>query len=57
MKIALATRAALPTLPPDDRPLLDALVRRGVAATPAVWDDASIEWGEFDVCLVRSRWD
>jgi glutathione synthase/RimK-type ligase-like ATP-grasp enzyme len=41
----------------EDRPLLDALSRRGMKAGIAVWDDSSMDWGAFDVVLVRSPWD
>jgi hypothetical protein len=56
-RIALATSAALPHLDPDDALLLPALAAQGAAATAVVWDDASIDWGNFDLVVVRSAWD
>lgn len=57
MLIALVTWRGLPELAPDDRLLRDALLRRGVDARAAVWDDASVEWPAFDAIVVRSTWD
>ncbi len=56
-RVALATCADLPALDDDDRLLLDPLSRAGVAAEPAVWDDASVRWEDFDLVVVRSTWD
>jgi glutathione synthase/RimK-type ligase-like ATP-grasp enzyme len=56
-QIALATCAALPDLDPDDRLLADALRALGVEVAAPVWDDAAVEWGAFDLVLVRSPWD
>src|SRR5688500_165047 len=55
--IALATYATLPELAPDERPLIDELASLGVRAVPAVWDDASVTWTEFDGVVIRSCWD
>lgn len=57
MRIALVTCRRLPGLDPDDHPLVEELAARGHAATPAIWDDAAIEWASFDVALLRSPWD
>lgn len=56
-RVALATCADLPELDADDRPLLAALAARGVAAAPAVWDDPTVDWGAFDLVVLRSTWD
>ncbi len=37
--------------------LVAALEAIGVAATPAVWNDASVDWAAFDLVVVRSTWD
>lgn len=57
MHIALVTSAGYPELDPDTRSLIEPLAARGVLATPAVWDDPSIEWAAFDLAVVRSCWD
>jgi glutathione synthase/RimK-type ligase-like ATP-grasp enzyme len=56
-RIALATCAALPHLDPDDLPLVPTLAALGIEAEPAVWDDPSVDWSEFDLVLLRSTWD
>jgi len=55
-RIALATYAAYPDLPPDDRIFLRALERRGVPTLPILWD-AQTDWSTFDIIVVRSCWD
>lgn len=56
-RIAIATCAAYPELKGDDETLCAALRRRGCEAELVVWDAAGIDWGGFDLCLVRSTWD
>jgi hypothetical protein len=56
-RVGLATCAELPDLYDDDRPLLDALARRGVAAEAVVWDDPDVDWAAYDLVVVRSTWD
>ena len=56
-RIALATCTGFAELKADDELLLAALRERGFAAEPAVWDEEGLEWGRFDLCLVRSTWD
>ena len=55
--IALATYAALPGCAADEQPLIECLAALGVHARPAVWDDASVPWHEYDGVVVRSCWD
>ena len=55
--VALVTSSEFPGLSPDDRFLLTALLERGLDAVPAVWDDSSLDWSSFKVCVVRSSWD
>lgn len=55
--IALATAEDWPDLDPDDHGLLDALRRRGLDPEPAVWSDPDVDWGAFQLCLIRSVWD
>jgi len=55
--IALATCSALPELDLDEQLLLEALRSTGIAAQPAVWDDARIDWAAFDLVVIRNTWD
>jgi hypothetical protein len=55
--IALATYTALPGCAADEQPLIECLAALGVRARPAVWDDPSIPWREYDGVVVRSCWD
>jgi glutathione synthase/RimK-type ligase-like ATP-grasp enzyme len=57
VRVALATCAALPELDADDRPLVPALARRGIEAVPSVWDAPAVDWGAFDLVVLRSTWD
>jgi glutathione synthase/RimK-type ligase-like ATP-grasp enzyme len=56
-RIAIATCAAYPELKGDDALLCEALRERGYEAASVVWDERGVEWGRFDLCLVRSTWD
>jgi glutathione synthase/RimK-type ligase-like ATP-grasp enzyme len=55
--VALATSASLPGLSGDDRHLLHALRRLGVAAEPVVWEDPHYDWAAARACVIRSAWD
>jgi glutathione synthase/RimK-type ligase-like ATP-grasp enzyme len=55
--VALATSASLPGLSGDDRHLLHALRRLGVAAEPVVWEDPYYDWAAVRACVIRSAWD
>ena len=55
--VALATYEKLPHLDPDDGPLVDALVRRGLRIAPLVWDDPTADFARARLCLIRSTWD
>lgn len=57
MDVALATCAAMPGLARDDRHLLTALRRRGLAAEPVVWEDPLVDWPSVPVTIIRSCWD
>jgi glutathione synthase/RimK-type ligase-like ATP-grasp enzyme len=56
-RVALATCAEVAEGDEDTPALVPALAARGVEARPAVWDDASVDWAEFDLVVVRSTWD
>lgn len=36
---------------------IGALLNRGIDATAVVWDDPGIDWGRYDLALIRSTWD
>ncbi|MFI5361898.1 MAG: RimK family alpha-L-glutamate ligase [Elusimicrobiota bacterium] len=57
MKIALATCRRLPEPDHDERPLLAALRAEGADARAAAWDDPSVDWAGFDLCVIRSTWN
>lgn len=57
MRIALATSAELPGLDIDDQRLLAALRDMGLAAEPVIWDDTSVDWSDYALCVIRSTWD
>jgi hypothetical protein len=56
-RVALVVCADLPDLDPDDRLLVAALLRRGVDAAAAVWDDPRVDWSTYDLVVLRSPWD
>lgn len=35
----------------------EALARRGVEVCVPAWDDAAVDWAQFDACIVRTTWD
>lgn len=51
------TYERFPDLTPSDRLLRDELSRRGAEVEPTVWSDRGIDWGRFDLCVLRSAWD
>lgn len=55
--VALVTCRDLPDLDVDDQPLVPALADHGIEARPAVWDDPTVNWDVFDLCVLRSSWD
>lgn len=56
-RVAIATCTAVDPEFGDDPDLVAALVDRGVAADRPVWDDAAVDWGAYDLVVVRSTWD
>ena len=57
MKIAFATQASHPEIEEDDRPLAEALARRGALVVSASWDDSDFNWAAVDRVVPRSAWD
>lgn len=41
----------------DTAPLVAALAARGVEADPVQWRDSSVDWGSYDLLVIRSPWD
>lgn len=56
-RVALLTCRRLPDLSPDDHPLREALLRRGVHVDAVSWDDPSASWSAYDAAVIRSTWD
>ncbi|MCP3903159.1 MAG: hypothetical protein GY715_05930 [Planctomycetes bacterium] len=56
-RLALATCADLPDWEIDDRPLHEALSERGVVVERPAWSDDTVDWSDFDACLIRTTWD
>lgn len=56
-RIALVTCSSLPHLHADDAPLVAALEQREVQARAIVWDDETVDWGSYDLVVIRSAWD
>ena len=56
MRVLLATCRELPEPDPDDRLLLEALEKRGIAARYAAWDDPLEPW-HADLIVLRSTWN
>jgi glutathione synthase/RimK-type ligase-like ATP-grasp enzyme len=55
--VALVSARAAEALDPDMPSLLDAFSAAGTHAETADWDDESVDWGRFDLALLRSTWD
>jgi hypothetical protein len=55
--VALATCGEVAGGDEDSAALTAALAERGIEAAPAVWDDAAVDWGRFELVVVRSTWD
>src|SRR5690606_25070019 len=55
--VVLATVAEAWPLDEDAPLLTEALAVEGVTAEPAMWDDDGVDWGAFDLVVVRSTWD
>lgn len=58
-RVGIVVTDGYPIEDPDhDTPLLVAALReRGVDASPVIWHDAAVDWGAFDLLVLRSPWD
>lgn len=57
MKIALLTCQNFPNLYETDQFLIPELAKHNITAVPAVWDDKTINWSDFDYLIFRNTWD
>ena len=57
LNVALVTARPARGLDEDEPPLHLALQSAGCAVQIAEWDDPKIDWGAFDIALLRSAWD
>jgi glutathione synthase/RimK-type ligase-like ATP-grasp enzyme len=56
-KVALVTARAALALDEDMPPLLLALQNQGALVDTPFWDDPEVDWGRYDVAVLRSTWD
>ena len=56
-RVALATCAQVPDLDRDTKTLLFPLARIGIDVRAEVWSDCRVDWGQYDLTVVRSCWD
>lgn len=58
-RVALVTYDPRPEPSKDaDLPVLrDALRAAGAEADAVIWDDADVDWGAYDLAVIRSTWD
>ena len=57
MQVAFVTYHKEPDLTQDDKILMQYLVQKNIAVSPVLWDDATINWQQFDAIILRSMWD
>src|SRR5579863_10145029 len=55
--VSLVTCRNHPRLPADEQLLLRALERRGIRYRIVVWNDATVDWSETPLTVLRSAWD
>lgn len=56
-EIGFVTYQKAPQLTADDALAIAPLKQLDIAVTPAIWDDTSVNWQQFDAVIVRSCWD
>jgi glutathione synthase/RimK-type ligase-like ATP-grasp enzyme len=56
-RIALATCRQLPAGDEDAGPLLSACAATGLDAEWRIWDDPAVDWGSYDLVVIRATWD
>src|SRR5687768_16567943 len=56
-RLAVATFIGAPDLNEDDLHLAERLRASGLSVSAAAWNDARIDWSQFEAVLIRSTWD
>jgi glutathione synthase/RimK-type ligase-like ATP-grasp enzyme len=56
-RLAVATFIGAPDLNEDDVALARRLHASGLVVSAAPWNDARVDWTQFDAVLIRSTWD
>lgn len=57
LEVALVTCRQVGGLDPDDQPLREALVGRGLSVEAVAWDDGDFGWAGVRIAVLRSTWD
>jgi hypothetical protein len=57
VRIAIASFSAMPVEFTDDERLVEVLSERGAHPSIEAWDDDSVDWGGFDLVVLRSTWN
>jgi O-ureido-D-serine cyclo-ligase len=57
VKVALVTAREALALDEDLPPLILALRAQGARVDTPCWDDPDVDWGRYDVAVLRSTWD
>ena len=56
-RIALVTAQDLPIPDTESATVVAALRERGAEAALLAWDDSSVDWSSWDLCVLRSTWN
>ena len=57
MNIAILTCEDLPNLTISDQLLVPAFAKHNIIAKPAIWNDITVNWKNFDALIFRNTWD
>jgi hypothetical protein len=57
MSVAIVTCQVLPEPDPDESLLMHALTDEGLQPTLVAWEDEGVDWGGFDLAVLRSAWN
>lgn len=41
----------------EDTELINFLIHKGLDVVPTIWNDRNVDWGSFDVVVIKSPWD
>jgi hypothetical protein len=56
-RVAIVTCLEQPALYGEEKEILPLLRARGIEAEAVRWDDEAVDWGGYDVAVIRSTWD